>query len=81
MRILAATGEHVKFLTRLVWSHLKIYWLSKDDFVGYSEKRKRGKQKEREDDIKRVDRDGPPAEDRTRWKGMYLLQRHCTVIT
>ena len=60
----------------MVWSCFKVFWFSKDNPIGHSEGRKRGRQKKRrEDNIKEwtgmdFARSTRTAENRTRWKGI-----------
>ena len=67
-----AIENHNEFLTltKVVWSHLKVFRLSKDDSTGHSAwKKKNGRQRKRWEDIASSAR---AAEDRTRWKGIIV---------
>ena len=64
----------------MVWTHLNVFWLNKDDSTGHSEreKKKKGREKKRwEDNIKEgIELDFASstraAEDGTRWKGIVV---------
>ena len=67
------TGPGQETETKLVWSRLKVFWLSKDNPTRHSEKKKKKRQTEevgRQYQI--VNRNASStraAEKRTRWKG------------
>ena len=62
-----------------VWPHLKVFWLSKDNSTGHSERRKKkGRQKKRWEDSSKewtgmdFASSARAAEDKTSWKGIVL---------
>ena len=79
-KIRAAIGEYDELLTpvKMVWSRFNVFWFSKDNPTGHSERTKEKRQTEEEvlRQYQRVDRNGlcqlnyRAAENRTRWKGI-----------